>query len=185
MTKTSPASTDGALSDKKSDRWAYAALTELENVAARYGAYITYSALLKLVVSDDEKKQITNYWSNRVLGKVIDLCEQRGLPPLTSLVVQEATGMVGRGFETVMKRLGQQVPDTQLERERIAAAHRLDCYRAYCPIVPADAKPELTREYDIYRADVERKSRPKPLSRPVCPTCGIQKPATGTCDTCD
>lgn len=62
-----------------------------------------------------------------------------------------------------------------------AAEERLKCYRAYCPDLPTDAAPRLTREYS---AHVNRATKSAPRLRPVCPGCGMQLSATGTCDDC-
>lgn len=160
------------------------ALFELQNVAETYGGSITYADLRNRVQGDEHTGQRLSSWSFLVLNRVINLCEARGPPELTSLVVQEATGMVGRGFNGVIERSGQDAAETQLEREMAAAVERLRCYHVYCPNVPEDAEPQHTRKYNIYRADIERKNKPTRPVRPVCSTCGYQKPATGQCDNC-
>lgn len=54
-------------------------------------------------------------------------------------------------------------------------------YRVYCPDLPADARPQLTREY---AAQIKRKEPVVSRARPVCSGCGLQLPATGICDDC-
>lgn len=169
----------------KMERWAEAALAELEKVGASYGGSITYSALRREVLGDEHTAQLLSNWSYGVLNRVIKLCEERGLPALTSLVVQETTGMVGRGFNGVIERNGIEAPESQLEREMAAAVERLKCYRVYCPDVPEDAEPRLTREYDEYRADITRKNKPERLEPAACKGCDYVLPATGICDDCN
>lgn len=81
----------------------------------------------------------------------------------------------------LLRASGRDVPGTELERERAAAAERLECYRVYCKDVPADAEPQLTSKYDA-RVNPAKKDVPRP--KPVCPGCEIQLPATGVCDDC-
>lgn len=168
----------------KMDRWAEAAVPILERVAATHRGHITYSGLRNEVLGDEHTDQLLSNWSYGVLNRVIKLCEERGLPALTSLVVQEATGMVGKGFNGVIEGSGQDAPDTQLEREMAAAVERLRCYRLYCPNVPADAKPELTRKYDEYRADVVRKNKPERQEPSACAVCGYILLPNGDCGHC-
>lgn len=176
--------TDKPVPAGKMERWAEAALAELEEVAASYGGSITYSDLRDQVLGEEHTDQLLSNWSYGVLNRVIKLCEERGLPALTSLVVQETTGMVGKGFNGVIERSGEEAPETQLEREMAAAVERLKCYRVYCPSVPEDAKPELTRKYDEYRADIAGKSKPERPGPTACEGCGYVLPATGICDEC-
>jgi hypothetical protein len=165
------------------DRWADAAVAVLQEVARTYGGHITYKALVERVFSDTgvSTGMVLNNLSSMLLEKVIGVCRERGLPALSSLVVRAADGTVGSGFDAALQAAGREIPGTPLERERAAAAERLECYRAYCPDVPADAVPLLTPKYEA-RVNPVKKEAPRP--KPVCDSCGIQLPATKICDYC-
>lgn len=165
------------------EAWVGAAVPILEIVASEYGDYITYKNLAGALshASGVHTAQQLNYWVGDVLGGVIRACADRGLPELSSLVVHTGDGMVGSGFNTVLRRSGREAIDDPFELEMAAAEERLNCYRAYCPDVPADATPQLTREYS---ARVQRKEPTPSRVRPICLGCGLQLPATGICDDC-
>lgn len=155
----------------------------LQDVARTYGNYITYKALANRVfdITGVRTDMLVQNLSSKLLNRVILICRERNLPALTSLVVAATDGTVGPGFDAVLRAAGREVPETPVERERAAAAERLECYRAYCPDVPADAVPRLTPVYEA-RVNPAKKEAPKP--RPVCAVHGIQLPATGICDDC-
>lgn len=163
--------------------WTASAVPLLEMVASKYGDYITYKNLARELsdATGFHTAQPLHYWVGDVLGSVITECEQKGLPALSSLVVHTSDGMVGSGFNEVLRRSGRDTFDDPYDLEMAAAEERLNCYRLYCPDLPADAKPQLTREYS---ARVQRKEQTPPKPKPVCPVHGIQLPATGICDDC-
>lgn len=165
------------------ERWAQAAVPVLQDVAGTYGNFIAYKALATRVfdATQASTRMLVPNFSSRLLNRVIQICLERDLPPLTSLVVSATDGTVGAGFDAVLRASGREVPGTPLERERIAAAERLACYRAYCKDMPADAAPQLTPKYEA-RVNPVKKEAPKP--KPVCDSCGIQLPATKVCDYC-
>ncbi|MDJ0459917.1 hypothetical protein PUN71_022170 [Arthrobacter sp. NQ7] len=165
------------------DAWAEAAVPVLQEVARTYGNHITYKGLATRVfdITGVRTDMLVQNLSSKLLDRVIRLCRERNLPALTSLVVAATDGTVGPGFDAVLRAAGKEVPGTPLERERAAAAERLECYRAYCPDVPADAVPRLTPVYEA-RVNPVKKEAPRP--KPVCPVHGIQLPATGICDDC-
>lgn len=165
------------------EREARAAVDVLREVASTYNGYITYGELKNQVagLTGRPTNQLANTWADRVLHRVIEICEADGHPHLTSLVVRASDGGVGSGFNEILLRTGRdRIDDPQL-LEVVAADERLDCYRRHCPNLPDDAEPMLTREY---RAHISRRNKPEPRERPVCGSCGIQLPATGICDTC-
>jgi hypothetical protein len=106
----------------------------LEYVARSYGGYITYSELASRLVDSTGIRtgQLLSNWSGKLLNQVIHLCLERGLPALSSLVVHATYGMVGSGFDEVLRASGRDAPGNDLEREQAAAAERLECYWAYC-----------------------------------------------------
>ncbi|MBG0739045.1 hypothetical protein IV500_06475 [Paeniglutamicibacter antarcticus] len=163
--------------------WAAAAVLVLEDVAGTYGGYITYAGLTTWVFDETRiyTLMLLPNLSSRLLNRVIRICHERDLPALSSLVVNATDGMVGSGFDEVLWAAGREVPATDLDRERVAAAERLKCYRVYCTDVPADAEPHLTAKYQALVSPVE-KDAPKP--KPVCVVHGMQLPVTGVCDYC-
>lgn len=165
------------------EEWAEAAVPVLEDVASRHNGYLTYGELAaKLSESTGiHTKQQLNYWISDVLGKTIGKCRERGLPELTSLVVGAGSGMVGPGFNEVLRRQDRDEISDPYDLELAAADERLECYRRYCADLPADAKAQLTREY---AARVVRKAPTVSVPKPVCADCGIQLPATLVCDDC-
>lgn len=125
--------------------------------------------------------QQLNYWVGDVLASVIGACAERGLPELSSLVVQPGGGVVGSGFNAVLVRSGRKRIEDPYEMEMAAAEERRNCYRAYCHDLPDAAGPQLTKEYAVR---VRRKEPATPRVRPVCMVHGIQLPVTGICDCC-
>lgn len=163
--------------------WAEAAVPVLEKVASEYGGYITYKGFAEELFEATGVRtgQQLNYWVGDVLASVISACAERGLPELSSLVVHAGDGMVGSGFNAVLVRSGRDRIEDPYGLELAAAEERLNCYRAYCPDVPDDAEPQLTKEY---AARVRRNEPVIPKVRPVCPVHRTQLPATGICDDC-
>ncbi len=165
------------------ERWAQAAVPVLQEVAGTYGNFITYKDLANRVFKETETstRMLIPNFSSRLLNRVIQICLEQELPALSSLVVNASDGTVGPGFDAVLRASGRDVPGTVLERERIAAAERLECYRRCGAEVPADAEPRLTPVFEA-RVNPPKKAEPKP--KPVCAVHGIQLPATGICDDC-
>ncbi|MET4144105.1 hypothetical protein [Arthrobacter sp. UYCo732] len=165
--------------------WAEKSVEVLEDVARTYGGHITYTQLGSRLFDETgiRTNALLTRWSGKLLNQVIHLCLERKLPALSSLVVYSTDGTVGAGFTEVLRASGREVPSTELERERAAAAERLACYKFYCKEgdVPADAAPQLTPKYEA-RVNPVKKDAPKP--KPVCVVHGIQLPATGICDDC-
>lgn len=166
--------------------WAREALRVLRETASRYNATITYSDLADEVQRCTGLRTKTDQrnWIGGVLGIVVWACHQRGLPPLTALVVHKHDGQVGPGYDEVLRVAGLSPINDQLEREQHAAASRLACYRVFCAAVPADAEPTLTLKM---QTTVDRRRTLKvELHAPVCPRCFIQLPlAGGDCPNCD
>lgn len=165
------------------EKWAQAAVPVLQDVAGTYENFITYKALATRVfeATQTSTRMLVPNFSSRLLNRVIHLCLEKNLPPLTSLVVSATDGTVGTGFDAALRASGRDVPGTALERERFAAADRLECYKRCGADVPADAEPQLTPKYEA-RVNPPKKEEPKP--KPVCAVHGIQLPATGVCDYC-
>ncbi|PBB08252.1 hypothetical protein CKW39_10640 [Kocuria sp. WRN011] len=164
--------------------WTDAAILILQDVASRFGGYITYGQLADRLF---EKTQIRtrmrlSNWIGRPLGAVLEHCHAHGLPALSALVVRTQDGMVGDGFNEFFRLKHRAHLDDPLQLEWVAAQERLSCYRLYCADVPADATPMLTRQY-VQRLD--RKTSAPRTSQVLCSNCGMVLPTSGRCDWCD
>lgn len=168
--------------------WASAAGDVLADVASRYGAVITYAELAEQVQQRTKLRTRSHprNWIGSVLGVVVTRCRTDGLPPLTSLVVHRADG----GIE----------PDEGTVKARLA------CYREYADDVPAAVIAQAEAEAALAAAAAEEAARARQTARQtkprkppttrerrpaareaevkICPTCFVQLPASGICDTC-
>ena len=61
--------------------------------AAQEGRCLTYSELAAKIDNTTGPRQV-----GRVLYPIQDCCKSKGLPPLTGIVIQKATGKPGPGF---------------------------------------------------------------------------------------
>ncbi|RJT97364.1 hypothetical protein D6T65_13475 [Arthrobacter frigidicola] len=184
MSDVAAPQSDPQIASSITEREARAAVVVLQEVASTYNGYITYAGLKNQVAELTRRptNQLTNSWADRVLHRVIELCEEGGLPRLTALVVRGSDGGVGAGFNEILLRAGRDRIDDPQQLEVVAAEERLICYRRFCLDVPDDAEPMLTREYKDH---ISPRPRPESRERPVCGTCGYELPATGICDACD
>lgn len=167
--------------------WAEAATELLTDVASHYDGLITQAELAEQVQSLSGLRTRSPYraWIGSVLGLVVTACRRGGLPPLTSLVVHRPGGD----------------PETDLGTLRA----RLSCYRRFAVDVPAEAIAQadaLARAEAAAAEERPRRSAPRAPRAPratttprrsaareeaapkICPTCFVQLPASGICDTC-
>jgi len=165
--------------------WAKEAYQLLIGVARTYHAVITYKELAEKVqeASGVRTSVQLHHWIGAVLGKVVREAHHRGDPPLTALVVHSGDGMVGEGYREVLHVAGEPPVEGVFEREYHAADARLACYRRFSTNLPPDGgvaalAPRLQATVERRRA---REGSPPPQ---VCPTCFVQLPATGVCDSC-
>ena len=77
-------------------------------------------------------------WVGRVLTLVAQGNHERNEPPLTALVVHKSDGMVGAGYDTVLKLAGEPTFEDPDDREKHAAGARLECYRWAGATLPDD-----------------------------------------------
>ena len=186
------------------EAWALAAREILTETAQTYHATISDTDLAEAVQARTNIRTSQRNWLGTVLLPVIHLCHREGEPPLTSLVLQSRDGMVGDGYDEVL-RVEELRPITEPDkREHHAAVSRLECYR-WAGSAPADGgeprlpTPTAARRRPSTRATSTRATSTgtatkKPATtkrvamsdRPiaVCPTCFMALPATGICDDC-
>ncbi len=158
--------------------WATAGRSVLEEVAGKYGAYISYAELggkLQQATGIETSQQL-QHWIGKVLTGIE---EQRSGPdePLLSSLVVRADESVGTGYSlSVAARDGEAPGDPDLH----AAEERHRCYRRYGAVLPnGGGRPKLTTAVAARRAKAKAK---EPVRLPVCPECFITLPATGACD---
>ncbi|MEU2614515.1 hypothetical protein ABZ570_23465 [Micromonospora sp. NPDC007271] len=167
------------------DIWARHAYPLLVDVARTYHATITYGELRDklFAASGIRTSALLQNWIGAVLNRVIHEARRRDDPPLSALVVRAEDGMVGEGYEEVLRVTREPAPESEMAREEHAAGSRLACYRQFGAALPPDGGvPALAPRL---QAVVKRRHAQAPQPRqPVCPTCFVQLPLSGTCDSC-
>lgn len=165
--------------------WARHAYDVLIDVARTYHATITYGELRDklFAASGIRTSALLQNWIGEVLNRVIHESRRRADPPLSALVVRTDDGMVGEGYEEVLRVTGEPPAKDEMAREEHAAGSRLACYRHFRASLPADGGvPALAPRL---QAVVQRRRAQAPQPRrPVCPTCFLQLPVTGKCGSC-
>jgi hypothetical protein len=191
------------------EAWALAAREILTETAHTYHRTISDTDLAEAVQVRTGIRTSQRNWLGTVLLPVVHLCHREGEPPLTSLVVQSRDGMVGDGYDEVL-RVDEQRPITDpAKREHHAAVARLECYR-WAGSAPADGgepllpAPTVAARRASTRSSATRATATRATAtgtttkqpattrrvaksdRPtaVCPTCFLALPATGICDDC-
>ena len=171
------------MSDRET--WAESAYEILVGVAGRYHAVVEYTQLGEEIQqrSGVETRQAVRSWIPGALELVAHRCVSEGIPPLTSLVVRKDNGMVGAPYAAALAALGAAPLDDEMQREKHAAASRLECYRwADAKGLPADGgRAALTPKLAASAARKAKANRPAPK---VCPTCNMALLPTGVCDNC-
>ncbi|MFC1406979.1 MULTISPECIES: hypothetical protein [Streptacidiphilus] len=146
---------------------------------------ITYKELAEGVqeASGIRTSALLHNWVGGVLGRVVREAHHRGDPPMTALVVHTDDGMVGDGYKEVLAVAGEPPVEDFLEREHHAARSRLACYQRFGATLPATGGvPALAPKLE---ATIARQRSREPVRPPrVCPSCFIQLPSTGACDSC-
>ncbi|BCJ56793.1 hypothetical protein Jiend_02150 [Micromonospora endophytica] len=167
------------------DVWAEHAYAVLTDVAQTYHSTITYGELRDrlFAASGIRTSALLQNWIGEVLNRVIHESLRRGHPPLSALVVRVDDGMVGGGYDEVLRVTGEPPAEDEMAREKHAAGSRLACYRHFGASLPSDGGvPALAPKL---QATVERRrAQAPPPRRPVCPNCFVQLPVSGRCDSC-
>lgn len=148
--------------------WTLRASEVLAEVAGRYGRSIEYADLAGEVqrrtgIMTDMPGSL---WLDDVLTEVGHRCQEAGRPSLVALV------------------------DDGTAASRPLSEARLACYQAYGAKMPAGRVrgPAGGRSPGRPSHGEPRQtpgSRPPQRVRHVCPTCFLEMPATGVCDSCD
>lgn len=175
------------LAPGKTDIWAAAAFEILLETARHYQAVIEYAALGSAI---QERTGVTTRqgiqnWISPVLGRVVERCHREGVPPLTALVVHKADGMVGAGYDAVLKAQGVAPLDDPMQREHHAAGARLECYRwAEALDLPTDGGQATLAPRLNAQLQRKQKTLTTPPPMPTCPNCFVVLPLTRICDSC-
>ncbi len=137
-------------------------------------------------------------WLGPFLVRAAQECLALGRPPLVALVVEADSGRVGLAYDGVAAALGLPEPAGAREREKLAAEHRIECYRWagapepaggwYARTSPASgraAAPRPTPSGTRAASSAAPRRTLAPEAPPAtCPRCFMQLPATGVCDDC-
>lgn len=169
--------------------WVPVGYRVLQETAARYDAFITSGDLAARVQEESGRSGGARpTWVGQLLELVAMQAARTGDAPLASLCVQSDLG-VGDRYSRILAASGSSVASTA-DLEQRAAEDRLECYRRYATDLPEDGgRPRVPLRTPRARTSTSPAAprRAKTPERPapaVCPTCFMQLPATGICDTC-
>lgn len=148
--------------------WTLRAHEVLVEVAGRWNRSIAYADLAAEVQrrTGIHTDMAIEDWLDDVLTEINSRCVEAGKPKLVALV---------------------DLPNTQ----RDDSAARIACYEAYGArkprekTAPVRAGGRTRGETRPKKAPTRRTAKPEERVRPMCPTCFVELPATGICDTCD
>lgn len=165
------------------------AFEELKKTARTYGAFVTYKELGDYVKTATGIGYDATYrWVGGLLGPIVWMCVEQGLPPLTSLVVHSDDQSVGEGYAENFRAAGLPVPEGPDKLDILddhAAKSRLECYKFFgADIPPGGGVATLTPRIKFARD--ARRAKAKAEAPPVL--CAVHRtvlPATGRCDYCD
>ena len=167
------------------DAWADAARPVLERLARKYGSMITYGDLAEEIQTTTgiRTSMLLPNWIGQVLGRVVH-SQPADEPALTSLVI-DASGYTGKGYaEVIRRRHGAEVHTL----EDHAANERLRChvYFGATNIPPSGGRPIYAPSGRKPQTAQRSKAAAAPQTPPpaVCPTCFVQLPQSGECDSC-
>ncbi len=167
--------------------WVPAGYRLLQETAATYDQVVTAGDLAAAVQTRSGRSGSGRAtWIGQLLELVAMQAERSGDAPLAALCVH-SDGTAGDRYRSALAAAGVVAGD---DIELRAAEDRLACYRRYATDLPADGgRPRVaTRQARVRPAGGPNRAaasrapeRPAPA---VCPTCFMQLPATGVCDTC-
>lgn len=164
--------------------WAEAGREVLLETARRYRRTVTHKDFAAEVQgrSRISTTRRSHYWVGDVLARVAAECDRRDEPLLSSLCVK-SDGSMGTGYAAAVAAVRGEAPS---DADVHAAAERLACHRHFdAPDLPDHGGlAALTPAVENRRAR-EKKIRLEERVAPICPSCSMQLPATGVCDSCD
>lgn len=167
--------------------WVPVGYRVLRETAEHYDTVITSTELAERVQSEsgrDGGGRAT--WVGQLLELVAMQAARTGDAPLAALCVQSDL-RVGDRYRRILAAAGVTVPaDADLDQQ--AAEDRLECYRRYAIDLPDDGgRARYAVRGSRPRSSTPRKAAVRKVERPapkVCPSCFMQLPATGICDSC-
>jgi hypothetical protein len=183
------------------EAWNRAARPVLVQVARRYGSLTAAADVAEeaQALSGVRTREPAGEWIDDVLDAVDVECVARGEPLLSAFCVG-TDGRIGDRY----RRLVAGIDPTATDLEMHAATQRLEAHRYHGAIIPVDGgRPALPPQLAKARASAPKTTstrtrttrakapaarkpkKPELPPRGVCPTCFLQLPATGRCDTCD
>lgn len=170
--------------DESRAAWAEAAREVLVDTARCYHAVITAKELGAAVQerSGIRSSKPVYRWIGDVLGLVARECATRDEPLLSALCVTAAGSVADSYADVVLELTGERPADPDVH----AADQRLLCYQQYDAVgLPDDGGHRaLTTQLSEARARARKKYHAE-KAVPLCPTCQMALPATGSCDNCD
>jgi hypothetical protein len=194
---------DGTATDAAAaqEAWTRAARPVLVQVARRYGSLTTPNDLGEEVqaLSGVRTRESAAVWIDDVLDAVGVECVARDEPLLSAFCVGP-DGRIGARYQRFVLSVDAAAGDIEMH----AARQRLEAHRYHGATLPVDGgrptlPPQLAqlgaparKQSTATRASTRKKTaaprkpkKPELPPRAVCPTCFLQLPATGRCDTCD
>ncbi len=187
----------------RQEAWSRAARPVLVQVARRYGSLTTPNDLAEEVqaLSGVRTREPAAVWIDDVLDAVGVECIARGEPWLSAFCIGP-DGRIGKRYEQLVVSVDA---TAAADIEMHAATQRLEAHRYHGATLPVDGgRPALPPQLAKLRASAPKQStttrtratrtkapaprkpkKPELPPRAVCPTCFLQLPATGRCDTCD
>jgi hypothetical protein len=164
--------------------WAGAAREMLLRAAAKYQALVQHKDIATGVqeLTGIRTKQPTRQWIGGVLAEVSAESLRRGEPMLSALCVNPDESVFDGYAAIVGAATGTTPPDPDVH----ASHERLAVYRHFQAAgLPADGgSPVIPSKLSAARGRARKAAiAERPINK--CPSCNLQTPASGICDTCD
>jgi hypothetical protein len=173
--------------------WTPIARDELLETARTYRATVSYQDLATLVQerSGIRTDQLVSHWIGKLLERVVVDVHRRGEPPLTSLCVHQ-DGSIGDGYSGTPRAEADTREISPVDLERLAAEHRLLCYREYATDLPADGgelevhrpAPRVTSRSRSTATARPKVAAPPTLREVTCHECFLIVTAGPVCSSC-
>lgn len=158
--------------------WTLRAYEVLAEVAGRYGRSIEYADLAGEVqrrtgIVTDMPQAL---WLDDVLTEVGRRCQEAGHPSLVALVDNGPAGLTPHSAARLAcyQAYGAKMPASGV---RSSAGGRSSGRTSHGGRSPSSGAPR--------RESAPKRTRAPQRERQLCPTCFLELPATGVCDSCD